>query len=50
MTGRVHASLDEFGVWVFFPGEQRAEGEVLNDGEFGENFCVVHFNHALFIR
>jgi hypothetical protein len=43
----VHASLDEFGIWVFFPGEQRAEGEVLDYGEFGEDFCVIHFYHTL---
>lgn len=30
-------------------GEEGAEGEVLDDGELGEDFCVVHFYHALFL-
>ena len=27
--------------------EEGAEAEVLDDGEFGEDFGVVHFYHAL---
>lgn len=44
----MNAGLYSLSVWVFFPGEEGAEGEVLDDGEFGEDFCVVHFDHALF--
>ena len=35
------------GVRVAVPGEEGAEAEVLDDGEFGEDFGVVHFEHAL---
>ena len=35
------------GIWIMVEAEQRAEGEMLHDGEFGEDFCVVHFKHAL---
>ena len=29
------------------PAEEGAEAEVLDDGELGEDFGVVHFEHAL---
>ena len=35
------------GVWVLLPAEEGAEAEMLDDGEFGEDFGVVHFKHAL---
>ena len=35
------------GVWVLLPAEEGAEVEMLDDGKFGEDFCVVHFKHAL---
>ena len=35
------------GVRVPLPAEERAEAEMLYDGELGEHFCVVHFDHAL---
>ena len=44
----MHCGLDFAGVGVWAEGEEGAEGEVLDDGEFGEDFCVVHFYHALF--
>jgi hypothetical protein len=36
-----------YGIRIAFPAKEGAEAEVLDDGEFGENFCVVHFDHAL---
>ncbi len=35
------------GVGIAIPAEEGAEAEVLDDGEFGEDFCVVHFDHSL---
>ena len=35
------------GVGVAVPAEKRAEAEVLDDGELGEDFGVVHLEHAL---
>ena len=35
------------GVRVAGPLEEGAEREVLDHGELGEDFCVVHFEHAL---
>lgn len=35
------------GVGVAVPAEEGAEAEVLDDGELGEDFGVVHFEHAL---
>jgi hypothetical protein len=32
---------------IAFPCKQRSKGEVLNDGELGQHFCVVHLDHAL---
>ena len=43
----MHARLDGGCGGVGGPGEEGAEGEVLDDGEFGEDFGVVHFYHAL---
>ncbi len=34
------------GVRVPVEAEEGAEAEVLHDGELGQNFCVVHFDHA----
>lgn len=45
----MHCGLDFAGVGVWGEGEEGAEGEVLDDGEFGEDFCVVHFDHALIL-
>lgn len=45
----MHASLNLRGGGVGGPAEERAEGEVLHDGEFGEDLCVVHFDHALVV-
>ncbi len=28
------------------PAEKRTEAEMLHDGELGEDFCIVHFDHA----
>ena len=47
LAGGVDGGWGRRGVWVELPAEERAEGEVLHDGEFGEDFCVVHFDHAL---
>ncbi len=35
------------GVGVLVPREERAEGEVLHDGELGEDLGVEHLDHAL---
>ena len=35
------------GVRISIPAEERAESEMLHDGEFGQDFCVVHFDHTL---
>lgn len=35
------------GGWVLVPTEEGAEFEVLDDGELGEDFDVVHFEHSL---
>ena len=32
---------------IALPGEEGAEGEVLDDGIFGEDFGVKHLDHAL---
>ena len=32
------------------PAEDAAEGEVLDDGKFAEDFFVVHFKHTLHER
>ena len=34
------------GVRVRVEAEEGAEAEMLHDGEFGQYFCVVHFDHA----
>ena len=44
----MHACGDGRGGGIGGPGEEGAEGEVLNYGEFGEDFSVVHLDHALF--
>ena len=48
MAGCVDGCLDFLGGRVGGEGEEGAEGEVLDYGEFGEDFCVVHFDHSLF--
>lgn len=47
LASRVHSGLNDFGLWVVVPGEEGAKGEMLDDGELGEDFDIVHFNHAL---
>lgn len=44
------ARLGLWDVGVGFPGEEGAEREVLDDRELGENFGVVHLDHALLKR
>lgn len=34
------------GVGVPVEAEEGAEAEMLHDGELGQHFCVVHFDHA----
>lgn len=39
----MHCSLNFFRERVALPCEEGAEGEVLDDGEFGKYLGVVHF-------
>jgi hypothetical protein len=39
--------LDFGRIGVGGPAEQRAEGKVLDNREFGQYFCVIHLDHAL---
>lgn len=32
---------------VMFPAEKGTEGKMLDDGEFGEDLGIIHFDHAL---
>ena len=43
----MHAGLDFWSAGVRGPGEEGTEGEVLDDGKFGKDFHIVHFDHAL---
>lgn len=47
LVGRVHGSGWGGGVRVRVEAEEGAEAEVLHDGELGQDFGVVHFQHAL---
>lgn len=51
--GRLARGVDgggrDGGVGVGVEGEEGAEGEVLDYRELGEDLCVVHFYHALFV-
>lgn len=35
------------GIRASFPLEQGAKGEVLDDGKFRQDLCVVHLHHPL---
>ena len=43
----MHTGLDLGGIRIGGPAEKGAEGEVLDNGEFREDFRVVHLDHAL---
>lgn len=32
---------------VMFPAKKGTEGEMLDDGEFGKDLSIIHFDHAL---
>jgi hypothetical protein len=34
-------------LWIPLPLEELAKGEMLHDWELAQNFCIIHFQHAL---